>query len=60
MYLVAVLQTIAFNHEAPRMHIVADGESWDEETDHAGGVQWHRVKGAVSPLPRMPTYRMDI
>lgn len=32
MYLVAVLQTIALNHEAPRMHIVADGEAWDEET----------------------------
>jgi diacylglycerol kinase (ATP) len=32
MYLVAVLQTIALNHEAPRMHIVTDGESWDEET----------------------------
>ncbi len=32
MYFMAVLQTIAFNHEAPRMHIVADGETWDEET----------------------------
>jgi len=32
MYLVAVLQTIAFNHEAPQMHIVTDGEAWDEKT----------------------------
>jgi YegS/Rv2252/BmrU family lipid kinase len=32
MYLVAVLQTIALNHEAPRMHIVTDGETWDDET----------------------------
>ena len=32
MYLVAVLQTIALNHEAPQMHIVTDGEAWDEET----------------------------
>ena len=32
MYLVAVLQTIALNHEAPRMHIETDVGSWDEET----------------------------
>jgi diacylglycerol kinase (ATP) len=32
MYLVAVLQTIALNHEAPMMHISTDTESWDEET----------------------------
>jgi len=32
MYLVAVLQTIVLNHEAPRMHIVTDSETWDEET----------------------------
>jgi diacylglycerol kinase (ATP) len=32
MYLVAVLQTIALNHEAPRMHIVTDTETWEEET----------------------------
>ena len=32
MYLVAVLQTIALNHEAPMMHIVTDTESWNEET----------------------------
>lgn len=31
MYLVAVLQTIALNHEAPRMHIVTDDETWDDE-----------------------------
>jgi YegS/Rv2252/BmrU family lipid kinase len=32
MYLVAVLQTIALNHEAPLMHITTDTESWEEET----------------------------
>jgi len=31
MYLVAVLQTIALNLDAPMMHIVTDKESWDEE-----------------------------
>lgn len=32
MYLVAVLQTIALNHEAPMMHIEADSGCWNEET----------------------------
>jgi diacylglycerol kinase (ATP) len=32
MYLVAVLQTIALNLDAPMMHINTDLESWDEET----------------------------
>ena len=32
MYLVAVLQTIALNLDAPRMHIVTDLEQWDDET----------------------------
>jgi diacylglycerol kinase (ATP) len=32
MYLVAVLQTIILNHEAPMMHISTDLESWDEGT----------------------------
>ncbi len=31
MYFAAVLQTIAFNHEAPRMQFETDEESWDEE-----------------------------
>jgi YegS/Rv2252/BmrU family lipid kinase len=31
VYLVAVLQTIALNHEAPRMHITTDQESWSDE-----------------------------
>ena len=31
MYLTAVLQTIAFNHEAPLMHFKTDEESWDDE-----------------------------
>jgi diacylglycerol kinase (ATP) len=33
MYLVAVLQTIALNHDAPRMRIVADEVSWEENTE---------------------------
>jgi len=32
MYLVAVLQTIALNHEAPKMKIETDSGSWEEET----------------------------
>src|SRR4030042_155007 len=32
MYLVAVRQTISFDHTAPMMHITTDSESWDEET----------------------------
>ncbi|OGO27432.1 MAG: hypothetical protein A2136_02865 [Chloroflexi bacterium RBG_16_54_11] len=32
MYLVAVLQTIALNLDAPLMHITTDVESWDERT----------------------------
>jgi len=32
MYLTAVLQTIAFNHEAPLMQIKTDEEEWDEKT----------------------------
>jgi len=32
MYLTAVLQTIAFNHEAPRLDITTDQERWIEET----------------------------
>jgi YegS/Rv2252/BmrU family lipid kinase len=32
MYLVAVLQTITFNHDAPMMNIITDLESWAEET----------------------------
>jgi diacylglycerol kinase (ATP) len=33
MYLVAVLQTIALNHDAPSMHIVADDTTWEEQTE---------------------------
>jgi diacylglycerol kinase (ATP) len=32
MYLVAVLQTITLNLDAPMMHITTDSESWNEET----------------------------
>jgi YegS/Rv2252/BmrU family lipid kinase len=32
MYLTAVLQTIALNHEAPLMQFRSDEESWDERT----------------------------
>jgi diacylglycerol kinase (ATP) len=31
IYLVAVLQTIILNHDAPRLKVVTDQESWDEE-----------------------------
>jgi len=31
IYLVAVLQTIILNHEAPRFVVVCDGESWEDE-----------------------------
>jgi diacylglycerol kinase (ATP) len=32
VYLVAVLQTIILNHEAPKMRVVTDAESWEEES----------------------------
>jgi YegS/Rv2252/BmrU family lipid kinase len=32
MYLVAVLQTLSLNHDAPMMHIVTDLETWNDET----------------------------
>jgi diacylglycerol kinase (ATP) len=32
MYFVAVLQTILFNHDAPKMQIQTDAESWEDET----------------------------
>ncbi len=32
MYLVAVLQTVTLNHEAPLMHIETDRGNWEEET----------------------------
>jgi diacylglycerol kinase family enzyme len=32
MYLTAVVQTIILNHEAPRMQIQTDNESWEDET----------------------------
>jgi len=31
IYLVAVLQTIMLNHDAARLHVESDQESWDEE-----------------------------
>jgi diacylglycerol kinase (ATP) len=31
MYLISVIQTILLNHEAPRMQVATDRESWDEE-----------------------------
>jgi diacylglycerol kinase (ATP) len=31
MYLVSVIQTIMLNHDAPRMQVTTDRESWDEE-----------------------------
>jgi YegS/Rv2252/BmrU family lipid kinase len=32
VYFIAVLQTIILNHDAPRMSIVTEQESWDEDT----------------------------
>jgi YegS/Rv2252/BmrU family lipid kinase len=32
MYFIAVLKTITLSHEAPRMTITTDGESWEDET----------------------------
>jgi len=32
IYLVAVLQTIILNHEAPKIRVVTDTESWEEES----------------------------
>jgi diacylglycerol kinase (ATP) len=32
MYFIAVLQTILFNHDAPKMQIQTDTESWEDET----------------------------
>jgi diacylglycerol kinase (ATP) len=32
IYLVAVLQTIILNHEAPRLRVVTDQENWEDET----------------------------
>lgn len=32
VYLIAVLQTIYFNHDAPRMRIKSDNGKWEEET----------------------------
>ena len=51
MYLVAVLQTIALNHEAPRMHIVVDGESWDEETHMLVACNGPREGGGFAVAP---------
>lgn len=31
IYLVAVIQTILLDHEAPRMHVESDREAWDQE-----------------------------
>jgi YegS/Rv2252/BmrU family lipid kinase len=51
MYLVAVLQTIALNHEAPRMHIVTDEEAWDEETIMLVACNGPREGGGFSVAP---------
>jgi diacylglycerol kinase family enzyme len=51
MYLVAVLQTIALNHEAPRMQIVTDGESWDEETTMLVACNAPREGGGFAVAP---------
>jgi diacylglycerol kinase (ATP) len=51
MYLVAVLQTIALNHEAPRMHIIADKESWEEETHMLVACNGPREGGGFAVAP---------
>lgn len=55
MYLVAVLQTIALNHEAPRMHIVTDGEEWDDETIMMVACNGPREGGGFSVVPTAVT-----
>ena len=55
MYLVAVLQTIALNHEAPRMHIETDGEVWDEETIMMVACNGPREGGGFSVVPNAVT-----
>jgi len=55
MYLVAVLQTIALNHEAPPMHIVTDAEAWDEETIMLVACNGPREGGGFSVAPQAVT-----
>jgi diacylglycerol kinase (ATP) len=55
MYLVAVLQTIALNHEAPQMHIVTDGEEWDEETIMMVACNGPREGGGFAVAPSANT-----
>jgi YegS/Rv2252/BmrU family lipid kinase len=51
MYLVAVLQTIALNLESPRMHIVTEQESWDEDTIMLVACNGPREGGGFSVAP---------
>jgi diacylglycerol kinase (ATP) len=55
MYLVAVLQTIVLNHEAPHMHIVTDGEAWDEETIMLVACNGPREGGGFAVAPSAST-----
>jgi diacylglycerol kinase (ATP) len=51
MYLVAVLQTIALNHEAPLMHIETDSGDWSEETIMFVVCNGPREGGGFSVVP---------
>jgi YegS/Rv2252/BmrU family lipid kinase len=51
MYLVAVLQTIALNHEAPKMKIETDHGSWEEETSMFVVCNGPREGGGFSVAP---------
>jgi diacylglycerol kinase (ATP) len=52
MYLVAVLQTIILNHDAPRMHIVADDVSWEENTEMLVACNGPREGGGFLVAPQ--------
>jgi YegS/Rv2252/BmrU family lipid kinase len=52
MYFVAVLQTIAVNLDAPRMHIVADGQAWEEKTIMIVACNGPREGGGFAVAPQ--------
>ena len=51
MYLVAVLQTIALNHEAPLMHIETDSGNWSDEIIMFTVCNGPREGGGFSVVP---------
>jgi diacylglycerol kinase (ATP) len=52
MYFVAVLQTIALNLDAPRMHILADDAGWEEETIMLVACNGPREGGGFAVAPQ--------